>query len=290
MADSAVVDTPKDHLPDLEALQLLPVRSDLVGLGADSEAATVVGSEAASAAGIEVVLEVVEEEVLVIKVEVALAEEVGMAEGMVTAQHHPLMLLLVQAEAAAVLAALPQARQSVLMVLRARMVAVVGMVLHVAHLTTDPPIVAVAVVGEVGMAVIAAQEVSPAVIASRYVPAREAIGTAIATGVEDETTITAAGRDTMTAMATTIHAANGDTSRLRHIRFVGWVFSRFSASLVPFCQGKKQHLQSSTFFDDVWIFSVRLSLGSSSYFLTVTKFCHCRIAYPLASSTNSSKV
>ena len=124
------------------------------------------------------------------------------------------------------------------MALQGRMAVSVGMVLHVvAHMTTDPLIVVEAAVA-VGTVVTAAQEASLAVIANRCDPEMEVTETAIDTAAEDETTTTAAGKGTTTAMATTTHAANGDTNRMQYNRFVGWVFS-ISAFLPFFARVRK---------------------------------------------------
>ena len=68
-----------------------------------------------------------------------------------------------------------------------------------------------------------------------------ATGIAIAMAVGDARTTTAAGRGITMMMDTTTHAANGDTSRLRHNRFVGWVFS-ISAILLLFARVRKDAL------------------------------------------------
>lgn len=224
--DLVVVGIPKDRLLDLEALLLL------LGLGAFKVASvvdllhvvTAVDSEAASAVVIEEALEV-DEEALDSNPEVTSAEEVGMVEGMVMAQHHPLMLLQVQVVVEAVLAAHPPVVQPT--ALQGRTAVPVGMVPHVvAHMTTDPLTAAAAMV-EVGLAVIAAQEASLAVIVNPCDPEREVTGTGIGTEAEDETTTMVAGRGITMAMATTTHAANGDTSRFCGIIGLLGGFSRF---------------------------------------------------------------
>ena len=232
-----VVGIPKDQPPDQEASLLQPdqAASKEVDSVADlADAVTAVDSVADSVAVIEEASEAGEEEASDTSLEAVSAEEVGMVEGMVTAQHHPLMLLQVQAEEAeAVLAVHKSLLLS--MVLRARTAILVGMALHVAaHMTTDLLIVAEAVV-EVGL-VIAAPEASLAVIASPSDPVTEVIGIGIDTAAEDETTTMGAGRGIMMAMAMMIHAANGDISRLRRTS-VCWVglfpISAFPSPLLP---------------------------------------------------------
>ena len=230
-----VVGIPKDQLPDREAslLQLVQAASKEDSVAVSPAVVTAVDSEADSAAVIEEA-SVVEEEASDTNPEAASAEEVGMVEDMVTAQHHPLMLLQVRAEAAAALAV----HQSVVlsMALRARTAMLVGMALHVvAHMTTDPLIVAEAAV--VVGSVIAVQEASLAVIASPSDLVTEGTGIGIDTAAGHEKMTMGVARGIMRAMATMIHAANGDISRLRHyIGFVGWVcfpISSISSPLLP---------------------------------------------------------
>ena len=239
------MDIRKGHQPDQEdLLPLLDPAASRVGSEAVSpDVAIVEGSVVDFAAATEavtvVMVVVVEEEVSDTKAEAALAEEVGIVEDMVMAQHLPPMLLLAQVEAEEVLAAvltavhllvllqLPMVLQGQTAVLR------VGMALLVAHMTTDPLIVVAAAV-EVGTVAIAAQEASPAVTANQYDPEREAIGTVIDTAAGDETRTTVAERGITMAMAMMTHAANGDTSRLAALIGLLGGFSRFQ-HFFPFC-------------------------------------------------------
>ena len=227
-----VAGIPKDQLPDQVALllQLDQVASkEVVSVAASADAVTAVDSEVGFAAVIEEA-SAVEEEASDTNPEAASAEEVVMVEGMVTAQHHPLMLLQVQAEEAEAASAVHRSVVLLSMALRARTAVLVGMALHVvAHLTTDPLTVA----EEVG-SVIAAQEASLAVIASPSGLVKEVIGTGIDTAAEDETTTTGAERGIMMAMAMMIHAANGDISRFAALHRVCWVGCFFPISSISF--------------------------------------------------------
>ena len=231
-----VAGIPKDQLPDQVALllQLDQVASkEVVSVAASADAVTAVDCEVGFAAVIEEA-SAVEEEASDTNPEAASAEEVVMVEGMVTAQHHPLMLLQVQAEEAEAASAVHRSVVLLSMALRARTAVLVGMALHVvAHLTTDPLIVAEAVAEEVG-SVIAAQEASLAVIASPSGLVKEVIGTGIDTAAEDETTTTGAERGIMMAMAMMIHAANGDISRFAALHRVCWVGCFFPISSISF--------------------------------------------------------
>ena len=186
-----------------------------------------------------------------------------MVEGMVTAQHHPLMLLQVQAEEAEAVLAVHQSVLLLSMALRARTAILVGMALHVvAHMTTDPLIVAEAAV-EVG-SVIAAQEASPAVIASPSDPVMEVKEIGIDTAAEDETTTMGAERGIMMAMAMMTHAANGDISRFlrRYIGLLGGFCFRFQHFLPLLCLGKE---------DTTFIFR---HFPTTPSFLSGKAFCH----------------
>lgn len=230
-----VVGIPKDQLPGQEALPLQLDQAGQAGQAASKEASVAglpaavivviaVDSEVDFAAVIEEASAVVEEGASDTNPEAASAEEVGMAEGMVTAQHHPLMLLQVQAEEAEAVSAVHRSVVLLSMALRARTAMLVGMALHVvvAHMTTDPLIVAEAAVVEVGSAM-AALEASRAVIASPSDLVKGVTGTGIDTAAEDETTTMGAGRGIMMAMAMMIHAANGDISRFCGVTSVCWV-------------------------------------------------------------------
>ena len=239
------MDIRKGHQPDLEDSPplLVPAASRVASEAVSPDVAIVVGFVVDFAAAIEaatvVLVVVVEEEASDTKAEAALAEEVGIVEDMVMAQHLPPMLLLAQVEAEEVLAAvltavhllvllqLPTGLQGQTAVLR------VGMALLVAHMTTDPLIVVAAAV-EVGTAAIAAQEASPAVTANQYDLEMEAIGTVIDTAAGDETRTTVAERGITMAMAMMTHAANGDTSRLAALIGLLGGFSRFQ-HFFPFC-------------------------------------------------------
>ena len=241
--DSVAVDTLKDHLLDQMDSLLLPdqaVSKAVSAVVSKADVVTVVDFEVDSEAAIVEALAVEEdEEASDTKEEAALAEEVGMVVvDLVMAQHLPLTLLLVQAETEVVLAAQAAADTAVplLAVLRLSMalqaqtaVLLVGMALPVAHMTTDPLIVA-GVAVEVGMAVMAVQEASPAATASPYDPEMEVTGTATDTAAEAATTITEAGNGITTAMATMTHAANGDTSRFLRHSSVCWVGSLRSST------------------------------------------------------------
>ena len=231
------VDIQKDHQPDLEDLLPLldPAVSKVASEAVSADAVIVAGSVVDFAVVIEAVTVVVvaeEEEVSDTKAEAALAEEVGMVEDMVTAQHLPQMLLPAQVAVEAGLAAVVTAVH-LLVLLQLSMVlqgqtAVprVGMALLVAHMTTDPLIVVAAAV-EVGTAAIAAQEASPAATANQYDLETEAIGTVIDTVAGDETRTTVAERDITMAITMMTHAANGDTSRLATLIGLLGGFSRF---------------------------------------------------------------
>ena len=229
------VDIRKGHQPDREDLLPLldPAASKVASEAVSPDVVTVAGSVVDFAVVIEAVMEVVvEEEASDTKAEAALAEEVGIVEDTVMAQHLPQMPLPAQVEAEAALAVVATAVH-LLVLLQLSMglqgqtaVPLVGMALLVAHMTTDPLIVVAAVV-EVGTAVIAAQEASPAVIVSQYDLEMEAIGTAIDTAAGDETRTTVAGRGITMAMAMMTHAANGDTSRLATLIGLLGGFSRF---------------------------------------------------------------
>lgn len=254
------VDIRKGHQPDLE--DLLPLLDPAASKGvseavlpdvvivADFVVDFAVAIEAVTVVVV-VVLVAAEEEASDTKAEAALAEEVGM----VMAQHLPPMLLPAQVEAEAVLAAVGTAvhllvRLRLSMVLQGPTAVLrVGMALLVAHMTTDPLIVVAAAV-EVGTAVTAAQEASPAVTANQYDLEMEATGTAIDTVAVDETRTTVAERGITRARTMTTHAANGGTSRLAApIGLLGG-FSRFQ-HFFPF---RDRVRKDNTFISD----SVRL--------------------------------
>lgn len=246
--------TLKDRLLDL---MVSPLLLDQAGLQAASEAVspdavTAVDFEVDSEAAI-VEASVAEEdgEASDTRVEVALAEEVGMVVvDMVMAQHLPLTLLLAQAElevvsaAAATVVPLLAVLQLSMALQAQTAVLLVGMALLVAHMTTDPLIV-VGVAVEVGMVVMAVQEASLAATASPYDPEMEVIGTAIDTAAEDATTITEAESGITKAMATTTHAANGDISHLATLIGLLGGFSPFQHffPLLRLGKGKQLHLR-----------------------------------------------
>lgn len=216
------VDIQKGHQPDREDLLPLldPAASKVASEAVSPDVVIVAGSVVVFAVAIEAATAVVvEEEASDTKAEAALAEEVGIVDHTVMAQHLPQMLLPAQVEAEAVLAVVVTAVHLLVllqlsMVLQGQTaVLLVGMALLVAHMTTDP-LIAVAAAVEVGTAVIAAQEASPAATANQFDLEMEAIGTAIDTAAGDETRTTVAERGITMAMAMMTHAANGDTSRL----------------------------------------------------------------------------
>lgn len=247
------VDIQKGHQPDREDLLPLldPAASKVASEAVSPDVVIVAGSVVVFAVAIEAATAVVvEEEASDTKAEAALAEEVGIVDHTVMAQHLPQMLLPAQVEAEAVLAVVVTAVHLLVllqlsMVLQGQTaVLLVGMALLVAHMTTDP-LIAVAAAVEVGTAVIAAQEASPAATANQFDLEMEAIGTAIDTAAGDETRTTVAERGITMAMAMMTHAANGDTSRLATpIGLLGG-FSRFQ-HFFPFCDRVRK--------DDTFIF------------------------------------
>lgn len=268
-ADLGAAATPKAHLLDLEDLLLLldPVAFKVASVAILAGVAIAVDSEVAFEAVIEVATVVEDEEALDTKAEAALAEEVGMGEDMVMAQHLPPMLLLAQVEVDQVSAVAVTAApllEHLLVVLQLSMalqgrtaVLLVGMVLLVAHMTTDP-LTVVGAAAEVGTAVIAAQEASPVVTENRYDPEREAIETAIGTAAGDGKMITVAGRDITMGMDTMTHAANGDTSRFATLIGLLGGFSRFQ-HFFPF----RARVRKDTFIFDLFDYTT-LPIGKAS--------------------------